>query len=479
MGPRQIRRGDERRDLDEAIEDEELQWGRAELGAETLELGLGGTTTGGRAWHSSSWMNITHSVNRSPGALPRLLEPAVVAALGRFPVVVVTGARQTGKTTLVRSGRIAEGRTYRSLDDYDVLERAQAQPDALVAEEAPLTLDEVQRAPALLRAIKREVDRARRPGRYLLTGSANLLMMQRVSESLAGRAVYLTLWPMTEAEKRGRPDVGPWDQWLGAGDAASLREVGQAEAGTTAWQVRALEGGYPVPALSDDPTLRAQWFEGYVRTYLERDLQDVASIAALADFRRLMRMAALRVGRMLNQSELARDAALPQSTTHRYLNLLETSYQIVRIPAFATSRTKRLVKTTKLYWTDTGLAAQLAGITAAQAGGVAPETPGALLENLVLNQILAWRETVIPRPEIHYWRTHSGLEVDFVIEQGRRLLPIEVKSAARVRLADTKGLVAFLEEHPKAAPFGIVLYRGSEMTMLTQRIVAVPLAWAW
>jgi hypothetical protein len=393
-------------------------------------------------------------------------------------VVVVTGARQTGKTTLVGTGPIARRRTFRSLDDYDVLERALAEPDLLLQTSGPLTLDEVQRVPALLTAIKRDVDRSRKPGRFLLTGSANLLMMRRVSESLAGRAVYLTLWPMTEAEKAGTADAGPWSSWLEAGSARSAHDLTGPSAASEDWASRVVVGGYPVPALAGDPTERSQWFDGYVRTYLERDLQNLASISSLADFRRLMRLAAHRVGQMLNQAELARDATMPQATAHRYLNLLETSCQIVRLPAFAASRTKRLVKTPKLYWTDTGLAAHLAGIVGRDAPPEA-ELPGALLENLVLTQILAWRETVVPRPEILYWRTHGGAEVDFVVESGRRLLPVEVKAARRVRLSDAGGLGVFLNEYRKLAPFGILLHGGREVVLLAENIIAVPLGCLW
>lgn len=425
----------------------------------------------------SSRLDIIHDMNRFTTPLPRLLEPAITAALQRFPVVVLTGARQTGKTTLVGTGTLAKGRIFRSFDDYDVLERALEEPDLLLQDAEQLTLDEVQRVPELLLAIKRDVDRSRKPGRFLLTGSANLLMMRRVSESLAGRAVYLTLWPMTETEKQGQPNAGPWGDWLEAPDVQAARKLAPStKTGDCASRVFA--GGYPVPALAEEETERTLWFDGYVRTYLERDLQDLASISSLADFRRLMRLAAHRVGQMLNQSELARDAALSQATAHRYLNLLETSYQIVRLPAFAVSRTKRLVKTPKLYWTDTGLAAHLAGLTAPATPPSTP-VPGALLENLVLAQILAWRETVVPRPEIHYWRTQGGIEVDFVVEQGRRLLPVEVKSGRRVRPADARGLAAFLDDHPKSSPFGILLYGGDETLPLAERIIAVPLGRLW
>ncbi|HEX5138608.1 MAG TPA: ATP-binding protein [Planctomycetota bacterium] len=406
---------------------------------------------------------------------PRLLKPAVLKALSRFPVVVVMGARQTGKTTLVAGGEIARGRTYRALDDYEVLERATTSPDALLQDAERMTIDEVQQTPDLLRAIKRAVDRSRVPGRFLLTGSANLLMMQRISESLAGRAVYLTLWPMTEAEKRDRAGASPWDAWVDAADAGAARGLAVPRAAVGTWQSRALAGGYPPAALSAEPGARAQWFDGYVRTYLERDLQSISSISLLPDFRRLMKLASIRVGHVLNQSELARDAALSVPTAHRYLNLLETSYQIVRLAAYATSRTKRLVKSPKLYWTDTGLAAHLAGLPP----GAEEDIPGALLENLVLLQILGWRETAVPRPEIHYWRTQSGAEVDFVIESGRRLLPIEVKAARSARPCDAKGLEAFLDDNPERAPFGILLYGGREVLVLTERILAVPLDCVW
>ncbi|MFQ5719782.1 MAG: ATP-binding protein [Acidobacteriota bacterium] len=416
-------------------------------------------------------------MNRCEALLPRLLEASLAAALRRFPVVVLTGARQTGKTTLVGATSIAKGRTFRSLDDFDVLDRALEEPDLLLQDAECLTLDEVQRAPEMLLAIKRDVDRAREPGRFLLTGSANLLMMRRVSESLAGRAIDLTLWPLTEREKQGRAGAGPWSDWLAAPDVRAAGALFRSTK-TGDWAPRILAGGYPIPALAAEEGERAQWFDGYVRTYLERDLQDLASVSSLSDFRRLIRLAAHRVGQILNQSELARDAALTQPTTHRYLNLLETSYQIVRLPAFAVSQTKRLVKSPKIFWTDTGLAAHLAGFTT-PGTAPSPPAPGALLENLVLTQILAWRETVVPRPQIHYWRTRGGIEVDFVIEDRRRLLPVEVKFGRRVRPADARGLGAFLDDHRGSSPFGVLLYGGDETVLLAERIIAVPLGCLW
>ena len=404
-------------------------------------------------------------MKRFPEPLPRLLAPVVAHALRTFPVVVVTGARQTGKTTLVGAAAVARGRAYRSLDEYDVLDRATTRPEQLVAEAPRMTFDEVQRAPMLLSAIKREVDRDRAPGRYLLTGSANLLVMRRVSETLAGRAVYLNLWPMTASERGGRGGSAPWGRLLAAKNVDdALSAVGEPRP-LADWPARAAVGGYPALLSLADADDRARWLDAYVRTYLERDLLDVASVSSLADFRRLMKLAALRIGQVVNQAELARDAGLSHATAHRYLNVLETSFQIVRLTAFGSNRTKRVVKSPKLYWSDTGLAAFLAGDD--------PDR-GAYLENLVLADLLAWRETIAPRPELHFWRKHDGAEVDFIVESNRRLLPVEVKASRRIRSGELKGLETFLDEHPRQAPLAVVLYGGNDVVRWSDRILLVP-----
>lgn len=406
--------------------------------------------------------------------IPRLLTATVEEALGQFPVVVLTGARQTGKSTLVQHLPSAHGRLYQTLDDFDVLARAERFPETLLEEGDRLALDEVQRAPQLLLAIKRAVDKDRRKGRFLLTGSANLLLMRKVSESLAGRAMYLTLLPMTEREKRGSPDPGPWSRLLEADTPKTLaRALGGNSVPGADWAERVLIGGYPSVVLAGSREERMRWFEGYVSTYLERDLQEIASISALADFRRLMRLAALRVGQIVNQSELGRDATLSQPTVHRYLNLLETSYQIVRVPAFARSRSSRLIKSPKVYWGDTGLAAFLMVLSDPGEIRRGPAA-GGLLENLVLTQLLAWREVELPRPQVYYWRTAAGAEVDFVIESKSRLLPVEVKATPRARLEEIRSLESFLDEHPRSARVGLLLYGGKEVIPLSRRVLAAP-----
>lgn len=400
------------------------------------------------------------------GDKPRVASVALQRAARAMPVVVVTGARQTGKSTLVRHLAPTGDRPYFSLDDLDVLAQARDAPDDLVRRAGKMTLDEVQRAPGLLLAVKREVDRSRRAGRFLLTGSANLLLLHQVSESLAGRATYLTLWPMTRREQRGLGRAGLWDDLLKADDKDWL-DVLQAGGGEAEdWRLLARAGGYPTPALHmKDKDDRAIWFAGYTRTYLERDLQEISSVTALPDLRRLMRAACLRIGQLVNQTELGRDVALPQPTVYRWLNLLEVSYQLVRLPAYAVNRTKRLIKTPKLYWADTGLALHLAGLER-------PEGPH--LENLVLGDLLAWRDARLDPADVLYWRTAAGEEVDFVIESRGRVLPIEVKSSPTPRLRDAAHLQSFRQEYGRASRAGLLLHTGDRLEWLAPGILAAP-----
>jgi predicted AAA+ superfamily ATPase len=416
-------------------------------------------------------MVIIHGMNNRHKVLGRCLAPALRRALSRAPVVVLTGARQTGKTTLARD-ILGHGRAYVSLDDVEMADRAEREPDTLLDSQVPLTIDEVQRSPELLLAIKRRVDRKRVAGQFLLTGSSNLALLGRVSESLAGRAVYKTLVPMTCSERAGGGACGPWDVLVESPERLRGRRVRSMD-----WREAALAGGLPPAALARDRETRVEWLDGYVKTYLERDLQMLSTIERLADFRRLLRITALRTGRLANQSDMARDAGLSQPTAHRYLDLLEASYLLQRLPAYAVNRTKRLIKAPRLFLSDTGLACFLAGLHAA--GQIAEsDMAGFILENVVLGDLLAWRETLTPAPEVLYWRTAAGKEVDFVIESEGRLTPVEVKSTKRPRLDDTDGLNAFLDEYPDAARHGLLIHTGDVIEPMSPRIWAIPLALA-
>jgi predicted AAA+ superfamily ATPase len=420
-------------------------------------------------------MIIIHSMNRLTFR-PRALASVLERALADHPIVILAGARQTGKTTLVQHLPSAASRVFKTLDDIDVLEMARERPADLLAQGARLTLDEVQRAPEILLAVKRDVDQRRRRGRFLLTGSANLLLMREAADSLAGRAVYVHLMPFTGAESEGMGKVPPWSEVARARKPEDLVEsFGAMPRLRRDWRRRCLVGGMPRAVLARSARERSGWFDGYLRTYLERDLRDLSDVASLPDFRRLMGLAVHRLGRLLNQTELGRDAGIAQATAHRYLNLLDVSFQTHRVPAMTARRSRRLIKSPKLYWTDTGVAAHLAGISSMRdlrSSGL----ESALLENLVLVGLTAWREMHRPRPELSYWRTTAGAEVDFVIEMGSRAVPVQVRTSRRARTDDLKELESFLDEHSDRAPLGVLLHDGEEPSVMTRRVAALPVS---
>lgn len=232
------------------------------------------------------------------------------------------------------------------------------------------------------------------------------------------------------------------------------------------WRATARRGGFPAPAVHlRTATDRAVWFDAYLRTYIERDLSDLAEIARLPDFRKLMELVAARLGQQADQTSLSRASALSQPTVGRYLNLMETSYQLVRLRAYTANRGKRLVKRPKLYWGDTGVALRLAGN---------PTPNGTHLENLVLQDLLVWRDTRPDRAEVFYWRTATGEEVDFVVETDRRLLPVEVKATTHPRLRDARGLLAFRDAYGESARAGLLLHGGEELRWLAGEVLAAP-----
>jgi predicted AAA+ superfamily ATPase len=407
----------------------------------------------------------------SKDILPRAMTAVVSRALEIFPVVVLTGARQTGKSTLAKDLAPLSHRRYLTLDVALNRSLAASEPQVLLApsDPTPITIDEVQRTPDLLLSIKQAVDTHRVNGRYLLTGSANLLLMQRVSESLAGRARYLTLWPLTRREQLGLGACGIWTEFF-TQERQRWPDIAQAQTvATESWQELALRGGYPQAALlgrgPQAYAARNEIFSGYTQTYLERDLRDLASIDNLPDFQRLMRSACLRLGSVLNQVELARDAGLARTSAQRYLNLLEVSYQLIKIEPYSVNRTKRLIKSPKMYWSDTGLAMHLADATTAS---------GAHLENLICTDLLAWRETQSTRPAILYWRTSTGEEVDFVVEWQGRLLAVEVKATTNPGYNDSRGLRSFLQEYGNTALGGLLLHGGDSTFWLASGVLAVP-----
>lgn len=398
---------------------------------------------------------------------PREITPLLREALGTLPVVVVTGLRQAGKTTLLATDPAFAGRRYLTLDDLATLEAAERDPEALIAGDEPITVDEVQRSPGLLLAVKRAVDRRREPGRFILSGSANLALLGGVSESLAGRALYLTLHPFTHRERLGRTAEPPF---LVRFLAEPKLPVSSGAEPLTADEI--LAGGLPPVALGDVAN-RALWFLGYEQTYLERDLRALSQVADLVAFRNLMRLAALRTGQLLNQSELARDARLPVSTVSRYLGLLEAAFVIARLGPHLRSRATRLLKSPKIFVSDSGLAAHLVGAT-----DLSPEADepmrGALLETYVYQNLAGILDAHLPQARLDYWSLQGRHEVDFVVSQGPRAVAIEVKAAARIGDRDLAGLKALKAKAPGVRA-GIVAYNGSEVLRLGEDLYAIPL----
>jgi hypothetical protein len=402
--------------------------------------------------------------------LARELTALTRAALRTMPVVVVTGLRQAGKTTFLQRDPAFADHRYLTLDDYAALGAAQRDPEALLGGTQPLVIDEIQRCPELLPAVKRAVDRRRRPGRFVLSGSANLHLLAGVSESLAGRALYLTLHPFTRRERLGRTSDAPFlVRWLDGGTlpappAAEPERIDEDEL---------LRGGLPPLALGETER-RDLWLLGYEQTYLERDVRSLAQVADLVAFRNLLRLAALRTAQVLNQSELARDAKLPVATLARHLGVLETSLVLSRLSPHRRSRASRLIKSPKLFVTDSGLAGHLTGVRDLRPTADEP-LRGALFETYVLQNLAGILGAHRERAELGFWSVQGRHEVDFVVSLGRRVIGIEVKAASRFGSGDVAGLRAFLQSTPGAAA-GILAYNGSETVPLGERLYAVPLA---
>jgi len=399
--------------------------------------------------------------------LARDLAPALIAALDDLPVVVLTGMRQTGKSTLLTTTAKLRGRRYVTLDDFAQLEAARADPEAFIGGDEPLTIDEVQRAPELLLPIKRAVDRNRRPGRFLLSGSANLSLLGGVTESLAGRAVSFTLRPLSTRELRQRTEESPFlpgffsEQRLPRAAVEPLRPE------------EILAGGLPPVAAKQvrDPAL---WFRGFVQTYLERDVRDLTQVADLPAFRRFLQLTALRTAQVLNASELARDAQLSAATASRWLGILEASFAAERLPPFLGNRASRLIKSPKLYAGDAGLAAHLAGVEDISLSADEP-LRGALFETYVAHSLAALLEAHWPGARLAFWNVQGRYEVDFVVEKGRDCLAIEVKTGSRWTERDLSGLRAFLERTPRCRA-AILAHNGDQAAKLGDKLWAVPLA---
>jgi predicted AAA+ superfamily ATPase len=408
--------------------------------------------------------------------LIRNITPKIVEALADTPVVMLNGARQTGKSTLAKSLIGAKQiEHYVTLDDATAFAAAKHDPTGFISGLGEATvIDEIQRAPELFVAIKADVDRNRTPGRYLLTGSANVLLLPRLSESLAGRMEIFTLWPLSQGEFAGVREM--FIDMLFSEKLPSSEPI-SADTKTTLIE-RAVRGGYPEAAARSSESRRRAWFSSYVTTILQRDVRDIANIDGLTAMPRLLAMIATRSPSLLNYSEFSRTTGLPQSTLKRYMTLFETIFMIDLLPAWYSNLGKRLVKTAKLVMNDTGLLSTLLAVDAARL----ENTPlrGAVIENFVIMELrkqISWSDT---RPAMLHYRTQTGREVDVVLEDmAGRVVGIEIKSAKSVGGQDFSGLKSLAEASGNNFLRGIVLYSGSEMVSFGSNLFAMPIDSLW
>lgn len=404
--------------------------------------------------------------------VPRFSADRVRGALEDTPVVMITGPRQSGKTTLVRTFA-DHNRSYSTLDDDTVLAAARGDPAGFIRGLDRAIIDEVQRAPEILRAIKQSVDDDRRPGRFLLTGSANVLTLPRVSESLAGRIEVVSLLPLSQSELRGAKPS--FLQRAFAGKIAKPSHLLVAHDLTSA----ILTGGYPEMVRRKDTRRRQAWVREYVKTIIQRDVPDIAEVEKLDRMARLLQVLAHHSAQLVNFSQAGGRIGLDEKTVSRYVSIVEQMFVLRRVEPWFRNRLKRLVKTPKLHFLDSGLLAALLGVTAER---IAAERSviGPLAEAFVFSEILKqteWRDEAFA---LYHFRDKDQNEVDLIVESGDgALIGIEVKIAASVGSGDFKGLRKLSEACGNDFKLGVVLYDGDKIVPFGERLFAAPLSCLW
>ena len=406
----------------------------------------------------------------------RHLERRLSRLRSAVPVVLVIGARQSGKSTLL--SHVAPGAARVVFDPVIDIGNAREDPELFLDQyRPPLILDEVQYVPDLLAVIKRRVDEDGAPGQYLLTGSMNLMLLRSVSESMAGRVAVLDLPFLSLAERCGRAATAEvWVEDLFASDPLSRlrrRERLPSRAIEATLASRLWRGGFPRHLDHDDEIL-PDLLASYMRTYVERDVRRVAAVEDAGLFTRFVGLCAAHTGQEINHSQLGRELGITYQTSQRWLGILQATFQWLEVPAFSANPTKRVSKRPKGYFADTGLAAWTQRISSAEALFTNPML-GALFETHVVLDLLKQTHAMAHPPRAHHWRLHSGAEVDLILERDGILVAIEAKSSSRVSRSDTRGIHAFRAAHPRLKHgIGVVLAAVREATLLGDNIIAIP-----
>ena len=406
--------------------------------------------------------------------LRRHIESLVRKGLADTPVVLLNGARQTGKTTLVQAMAQESGAQYFTLDDAVVLGLVSADPAGFVRGLAgSVVLDEIQKSPDLFPAIKLAVDRDRRPGRFLLTGSANVLTLPRLSESLAGRMEIIPMYPLSAGELDGIEEGFIPRMFAGTPapqtSPANPNEIFQ----------RLVNGGYPEIHQRTEDARKAAWFGAYLSTILQRDVRDLARVDALHALPNLLQVLAARSSGLLNLADVGRDVSLPHSTLTRHLVLLESVFLVHRLPAWSPNLGQRLVKAPKLHLIDTGLACHLLGT---DAGRLERDRNllGRLLESFVAGELRKQISWSAPGTGLYHFRTSAGSEVDMILEdRSGSVVGLEVKAGASVAPSDFNALRTLKERLGDRFRMGVVLYLGDQVVPFGDRLWLMPVQALW
>lgn len=412
-------------------------------------------------------------MNGAP-SYPRFAREPLLEALADSPVVLIHGPRQCGKTTLARTACEPLGYRYVTFDDEVSRAAALADPVGFVGDLPPKTiLDEAQRVPEVFASIKRAVDRDRVPGRFVLTGSANVLLVPRLSDSLAGRLEILRLHPLAQAEVAGRPPTFLRRLFEGRFPSGPAERLGDG------LLERVVAGGYPAALARSTPRRRTAWYRNYVEALVQRDVRDLSRIAALDSIPRLLAAVAAGTAGLLNVSGLAAPFRVSRPTIDSYLTLLERIFLVDQLPAWHANRLSRLVKAPKIHLGDTGVACALLGLDAAALK--ADRTAlGPLLETFVFQELRRHASWNDPPVAFFHFRDRDGVEVDLVLERSpREIAGVEIKAGATVRSDDFHGLRKLQEAAGRNFRAGVVLHDGEMCATFGEGLFAVPIRALW
>lgn len=397
--------------------------------------------------------------------LKRAIREDLEEYLKYFPVLLISGARQVGKSTLALHLDIEN---YITLDDINIYEMAKSDPKAFIANlEKPVIIDEAQRLPQLMITIKEYIDRDRINGQFVLTGSASLQGFKDISDSLAGRVGIVELYPLSLKEKYQK-EQNIIDLFMGSLDEYILKRYDNATIIDSM-----MDGGYPEILKIDSQKAKYLWFSSYIRTYIESDARELANIRNIDKFINMYRLSMIRSGNMFNKNELQKEAGVDNKTFDSYFAVMEHTYQITKLQPFFRNQLKRLVKTPKIYATDTGVLTHLLQITSPEQFEQS-HYKGDIMETFIYDELLKANTSALNKAAVFYYRTSDKKEIDFILEFGEKAIAIEVKSSKAVSKSDFKHMYHLQKEMPNAFDKGIVLYGGEDFLRLDDRMYAIP-----